>query len=82
MLSEAIKYQEKAFGLLWEKGPDVPDEKWIPLYNATYAVDVRITQAQEYGVERLIEEGRGSVVESLKLQAKRNYLTLADALGK
>ncbi|MBP3556108.1 MAG: hypothetical protein J6K20_00170 [Thermoguttaceae bacterium] len=82
MLSEAIKCQEKSFSLLWEKGGDVPDEKWLPLYQATYLVDVRITQAQEYGVERLIDEGRGSVVESLKLQAKWNYLTLVNALGK
>ena len=82
MLSEAIRYQEKSFSLLWDKGGKIPDEEWLPLYQATYLVDVRITQAQEYGVERLIEEGRGSVVESLKLQAKRNYLTLVNALGK
>ena len=82
MLSEAIKCQEKSFSLLWEKGGDVPDEKWFPLYQTTYLIDVKITKAQEYGGEKLIDKGRGSVVESLKLQAKRNYLTLVNALGK
>lgn len=78
MLSEAIAYQEKSFSLLWEKGEDVPDEKWLPLYQATYLVDVRITQAQEYGVERLDEK----TLRSLKFQAKGNYFALKKALAE
>ncbi len=82
MLSKAIKWQEKSFGLLWDKSDDVSSETWLPLYETTYLIDVKITKAQEYGVEKLIDKGRGSVVESLKLQAKQNYLTLVNALGK
>lgn len=78
MLSEAIAYQEKSFGLLWDKGADVPDEKWLPLYNETYLIDVRITQAQEYGVERLDEK----TIRSLQFQAKGNYFALKKALAE
>lgn len=78
MLSEAIKYQEKAFGLLWDKGGEIPDEKWIPLYQATYLVDVRIAQAQEYGVERLGEK----TLRSVKFEAKANYFALKKALAE
>lgn len=78
MLSEAIAYQEKSFGLLWEKGGKIPDEKWLPLYQATYLVDVRITQAQEYGVERLDEK----TIRSIKFEAKGNYLALKKTLAE
>lgn len=80
MLSEAIKYQEKAFSLLWDALID--DAKWFQFYEPTYQIDVRITQSQEYGVERLVEEGYGHIVEDLKLQAKQNYLTLKKALAE
>lgn len=78
MLSEAIAYQEKSFSLLWEKGGDVPDEKWLPLYQATYLVDVRITQAQEYGVERLDEK----ILRRIKFEAKANYFALKKTLDE
>ena len=78
MLSEAIRYQEKSFSLLWDKGGNVPDEKWLPLYQATYLVDVRITQAQEYGVERL----DAKTIRGLEFEAKSNYLALKKAFGK
>lgn len=82
MLSKAIKWQEKSFGLLWDKSDDVSSETWLQLYETTYLIEVKIAKAQEYGVEKLIDKGRGSVVESLKLQAKQNYLTLVNALEK
>lgn len=78
MLSEAIAYQEKSFSLLWDKGGDVPDEKWLPLYQATYLVDVRIAQAQEYGVERLDEK----IIRNIKFEAKGNYFALKKALAE
>lgn len=82
MLSKAIKWQEKSFGLLWDKSDDVSSETWLSLCQTTDLIEIKITKAQEYGVEKLIDKGRGSIVESLNLQAKQNYLTLVNALGK
>ena len=80
MLSEAIKWQEKSFSLLWEALID--DAKWFQFYEPTYQIDVRITQVQEYGVERLIAEGREALVRNLRRQAKANYLAIKKALAE
>lgn len=76
MLSEAIAYQEKSFSLLWDALID--DAKWFRFYEPTYQIDVQITQAQEYGVERLDEK----TLRSLKFQAKGNYFALKKTLAK